>query len=106
MANELNVSPATILASSTSFADVGDTARTINENLDDQLNGLGPLAGHDDYGAAFEQVFLPAINASRQVLLGVRDGMNLTVQNLQNTAHLYNNANEVNTDLSNGLASP
>ncbi len=99
--NELNVSPDTILAASTDFGDVGDTARIIDGNLQD---GLGVLdVGDDEYGAAFNRTFLPAINATSQVLLGVRDGMNSTVQNLRNTANLYTRSNEVNTDLTSNL---
>jgi hypothetical protein len=99
--NEFNVSPAAILAASTDFGDVGDTAQQIDGNLQAGLAHID--VGDDVYGAAFNRTFLPAITATGQVLLGVSDGMHTTVTNLQNTGNLYTRSNEVNTDLSSNL---
>ncbi len=99
MANQLNVSPAAILAASTEFADVADTARRIRQDLEDRLKGLSPIAGDDEMGHVFAARFGPAADATTLVLEGVSDGMTKTTEDLQNTAGLYTKANNVNTDL-------
>jgi hypothetical protein len=103
MADAMNVSPATILSASSQFEDVVDTAETIDGNVHDYLGYLGPLAGDDEYGAAFSRNFQPSIDAASQLLKGISDGMNSTVTNLKTTAGLYTKSNEVNTDLTTTL---
>jgi hypothetical protein len=106
MADQFEASPDTIRAASQQFSAVGITARTINQNLLAILQGLGPLAGRDAYGAEVDAVMNPAVDGTSQVLLGVGDGMDQTTTNLLTTADLYDKANGLNTDLSNKLASP
>ena len=104
MADQLNVSPDAIRAASERFAGVADTARRIMQDLQNTLAELGPLASKDEYGIAFDKNFSPSVDASGQLLLGVRDGMNVTTTNLQSTADLYDKANGINDDLGRKLA--
>jgi hypothetical protein len=100
--NQFSVSPDSILAASTDFGGVGDTAQQIDGNLQAGLAFID--VGDDQFGAAFKASFWPAITVTTQVLDGVRDGMHTTASNLQNTAALYTRSNEVNTDLGSNLA--
>jgi hypothetical protein len=59
-----------ISTKSMAFGEAGDTAQRINENLQDGLEVLN--VGNDEYGAAFNQTFLPAIAAASQPLLGLK----------------------------------
>jgi hypothetical protein len=100
--NYMAVSADAILDSSGNFAEVGDTARTIVQNLQDGLANLTPIAGTDKYGQAFDAQFNPSVDAAGSVLTGVQGGMDKTVTDLQQTALLYTKSNEVNTDLAGG----
>ncbi len=99
MADQLDVSPATIMAESEKFSGIADTARRIRRDLTDRLSGLRPIAGDDSYGKEFDVQFHPAVDSAGTVLDGVGGGMEQAEANLRVTASLYTKSDNVNTDL-------
>jgi hypothetical protein len=88
-----------IKSAGANFAEAGDQARIIDQNLQDQVAGNQPIAGSDQYGQAFWSAVGPSITANSQVLRGLGDGFDTVNENLDFTASSYAKANELNTDL-------
>jgi hypothetical protein len=82
-------------AAGANFAQAGDSARIIDQNLQDQVAGNQPTAGNDQYGYAFWSAVGPSITANSQVLQGLGDGFETLNENLDFTASSYTKANEL-----------
>jgi hypothetical protein len=103
MGDSFAANPDLIRTAAGNFDDASDEARLVDENLQDQISGLTPIAGDDTYGAAFWKTVGPAITAGSQVLAGVRDGFTGTGTSLKFVADEYTKANDTNTDLAGNM---
>jgi hypothetical protein len=103
MSSSFSANPDAIKSAGANFAQAGDEARIIDQNLQDQVAGNQPIAGDDQYGSAFWSAVGPSITASSQVLRGLGDGFNTVNANLDFTADSYTKANEISTDLAGNM---